>query len=308
MQDPRRFRVFQFEATPLLTSLPDVRGLEGREIDLNLLNQVIHLRVREILELVKLRLEATGRLQAAKAGVFLTGGGSLLKGMPELVGNVFMMKVNEQPEDISSGSKTTLRLPQYATLIGLVRYAQVRERRLNPKRGPCPLGNELVAGSGSPESLPYVRRHNRREALMEFHRKAGKSPPSLQTAPEFSSLELGAAGANILRRIVMDGGDPALLVCMDTDLGTLNSCAAANRVQLGGNLTKGLTAGGDPDLGREAAQESEQQIRQTFRGVNLVFVHRIGRRNRFRGIASDRPLRPRGELFRLGLRHPAVSF
>jgi len=134
---------FNSKATPQLTPLPDVRGLEGREIDLNLLNQVIHLRVREILELVKQRLEATGRLQAAHAGVFLTGGGSLLKGMAELVGNVFMMKVNEQPEDVSSGSKTTLRLPQYATLIGLVRYAQVRERRLNPKKGAMSLGERI---------------------------------------------------------------------------------------------------------------------------------------------------------------------
>lgn len=134
---------FNSKAAPQLTALPDIRGLENREIDLNLLNQVIHLRVREILELVKQRLEATGRLSQAKAGLFLTGGGSLLKGMPELAGSVFGMKVNEQPEDASSGSRTTLRMPQYATLVGLVRYAQVRERRTSPKKGPMSLGERI---------------------------------------------------------------------------------------------------------------------------------------------------------------------
>jgi len=107
---------------------------------------------------------------------------------------------------------------------------------------------------------------------MEFHRKAGEISALTSKSPRILVVGVGAAGANILRRIVMDGGDPALLVCMDTDLGTLNSCAASKRIQLGGNLTKGLTAGGDPDLGREAAQESEPQIREAFRGVNLVFL------------------------------------
>ena len=134
---------FNSKAASRPTVFTDIRGLEGREVDLNLLNQVIHLRVRETLELVKQRLEATGRLPQARAGVFLTGGGSILKGVSELVGNVFGMKVNEQPEDTSSGNRTTLRLPQYATLIGLVRYAQIRERRLNPKKGPISLGERI---------------------------------------------------------------------------------------------------------------------------------------------------------------------
>jgi cell division protein FtsZ len=107
---------------------------------------------------------------------------------------------------------------------------------------------------------------------MEFHRKAGEISALASKSPKVLVAGLGAAGANILRRIVMDGGNPDGLVCIDTDLGTLNACAAPKRVQIGRNLTRGLTAGGDPDVGREAAQESEQEIRQTFRGVDLVFL------------------------------------
>jgi cell division protein FtsZ len=107
---------------------------------------------------------------------------------------------------------------------------------------------------------------------MEFHRKAGEISALTTKHPKILVAGLGAAGANILRRIVMDGGNPDSLICIDTDLGTLNSCAAPRRVQIGRNLTRGLTAGGDPDLGREAAQESEQEIRQAFRGVDLVFL------------------------------------
>ena len=107
---------------------------------------------------------------------------------------------------------------------------------------------------------------------MEFHRKAGDISSQSSKAPRLLVAGVGAAGANILRRIVMDGGDPGVLVCFDTDLGTLNSCAAGKRIQLGPNLTKGLTAGGDPDLGREAALESEREIREAFRGIDLVFL------------------------------------
>jgi cell division protein FtsA len=120
-----------------------VPGQDGREIDVNLMNHVIHLRVREILDLVKARLDATGLLEEARAGVFLTGGGSQLRGVAELAGKVFRCTVNDQSEAASPGNRATQQRPQYATLIGLVRHAQVREWREQARRGPLPWGKRL---------------------------------------------------------------------------------------------------------------------------------------------------------------------
>lgn len=139
---------FDSKLPPRLSPLRDVRGMENREIDFNKLNEVIYWRVWEILELVKQKLEATGRLTQAKGGLVLTGGGSLLTGVADLASKVFGMKVADQTEPARGGSRPPTHMPQFATLIGLVRYAQVRELRATPKKGPMSLGERIVGWLG----------------------------------------------------------------------------------------------------------------------------------------------------------------
>lgn len=95
-----------------------------------------------------------------------------------------------------------------------------------------------------------------------------------QTIPS-SSLKvigLGGAGANMLDRAALDGMDGAELLALNTDMRTLAQSVAADKIQLGPNLTKGLGAGGDPDLGKQAVLEVEQQVRDALKGRKIVFL------------------------------------
>lgn len=85
-------------------------------------------------------------------------------------------------------------------------------------------------------------------------------------------IGLGGAGANMLERIALDGMEGAELLALNTDIRTLASCVARDKIQLGVNLTKGLGAGGDPELGHQAMLESEDQIRDAIKGRRIVFL------------------------------------
>ncbi len=83
---------------------------------------------------------------------------------------------------------------------------------------------------------------------------------------------IGGAGSNVLDRITLDRTVEADLVSFHTDVRVLNHGMATNKVQLGGDLMKGVGAGGDPDLGREAALYSKEQIRQALDGHEIIFL------------------------------------
>ncbi|MES2660361.1 MAG: cell division protein FtsZ [Verrucomicrobiota bacterium] len=85
-------------------------------------------------------------------------------------------------------------------------------------------------------------------------------------------IGLGGAGANMLERIALDGMEGAELLALNTDVRTLASCVAREKIQLGVNLTKGLGSGGDPELGHQAMLESEDQIRASIKGRRIVFL------------------------------------
>ncbi len=85
-------------------------------------------------------------------------------------------------------------------------------------------------------------------------------------------IGLGGAGANMLERIALDGMEGAELIALNTDIRTLGSCLAKEKIQLGVNLTKGLGAGGDPELGHQAVLEAEDNIRAAVKGRRIVFL------------------------------------
>ena len=99
-----------------------------------------------------------------------------------------------------------------------------------------------------------------------------RDPQQMIPTSAVKIIGLGGAGANMLERIALDGLDGAELLALNTDLRTLNSCIAREKIQLGVNLTKGLGAGGDPDLGNQAVLEAEDQIRASIKGRRIVFL------------------------------------
>jgi len=83
---------------------------------------------------------------------------------------------------------------------------------------------------------------------------------------------VGGAGCNVLDRIVLDGLDKADLIAINTDVQALASSVAAHKVQLGRTVTRGLGAGGDPEVGYNAAYESADELRQALTEARMIFV------------------------------------
>jgi cell division protein FtsA len=109
-----------------MAKLTDDRGFAEVEVSRATLNEVIRQRLEETLRLVHQRLPA-GSVEAIGAGVFLTGGTSLMRGFSELAFDVFGRDIYRPEPPELSGVQTSFKDPHYATAIGLIRYAQFLE-------------------------------------------------------------------------------------------------------------------------------------------------------------------------------------
>jgi cell division protein FtsZ len=85
-------------------------------------------------------------------------------------------------------------------------------------------------------------------------------------------IGVGGAGINALDRVVLDGMEKSDLIAINTDVQSLASSVAATKIQLGRTVTRGLGAGGDPELGYQAAFESADEIRQALSDSRMIFV------------------------------------
>jgi len=85
-------------------------------------------------------------------------------------------------------------------------------------------------------------------------------------------VSVGGAGLNALDRIVLDGLEGAEVLAVNTDVQSLASSVAPHKVQLGRTVTRGLGAGGDPEVGYQAAFESTEEIGQALTGARMIFI------------------------------------
>ncbi len=85
-------------------------------------------------------------------------------------------------------------------------------------------------------------------------------------------IGVGGAGSNALDRLVLEGSVNVDLVACNTDVQALAGSVATQKIQMGRYVTRGLGAGGDPELGFSAAEESMEEIRLALTGVPLVIV------------------------------------
>ena len=85
-------------------------------------------------------------------------------------------------------------------------------------------------------------------------------------------IGVGGAGSNALDRLVMEGSVNVDLVACNTDVQALAGSVATQKIQLGRHVTRGLGAGGDPELGYSAAEEAVEEVRLVVDGVPLVIV------------------------------------
>ena len=83
---------------------------------------------------------------------------------------------------------------------------------------------------------------------------------------------IGGAGLNAVNNMIKGGLSGVEFFAANTDAQALISCEATNKIQLGDEITKGLGAGADPDVGYAAARESLETIRKALTGADMVFI------------------------------------
>lgn len=85
-------------------------------------------------------------------------------------------------------------------------------------------------------------------------------------------IGVGGGGNNAVNRMIESGVKGVEFIVANTDLQVLNASKAACKLQIGANMTGGLGAGANPEVGRSAAMESKEEIKEALKGADMVFV------------------------------------
>jgi cell division protein FtsZ len=85
-------------------------------------------------------------------------------------------------------------------------------------------------------------------------------------------IGVGGGGGNAVQHMIERGVQGVEFVCANTDAQALKTSGAKLTLQLGGNVTKGLGAGANPEVGRQAALEDRERIVETLHGADMVFI------------------------------------
>ena len=89
---------------------------------------------------------------------------------------------------------------------------------------------------------------------------------------QFLVFGVGGAGGNAVEHMVQQGVNGVTFVCANTDIQALNRLSVPNKIQLGFELTRGLGAGANPEVGRKSAEMDEEAIRNVLAGHDMVFI------------------------------------
>lgn len=124
--------------------LEDDKGFAAREVDRDLLNEVIYCRVSEVMKKIRAQISATVDPRQVATGIYLTGGTSLLRGIDDVAHEVFDIPVCRPSTPPVSGLTSNFENPQFACPIGLVRYAQILDRDKPVSSGLKKLGRRVA--------------------------------------------------------------------------------------------------------------------------------------------------------------------
>ena len=94
----------------------------------------------------------------------------------------------------------------------------------------------------------------------------------LELKANIKVIGCGGAGSNAVNRMISAGLNGVEFWACNTDAQALDLSAAKNRLQIGSKLTRGLGAGGNPNVGTKAAEESREEIAAALAGADMVFI------------------------------------
>ncbi len=97
--------------------------------------------------------------------------------------------------------------------------------------------------------------------------------PDIARFAKIKVIGIGGGGCNAINSMVVGNEITGVdFIGVNTDAQALLTCQAATKVQIGENLTRGLGAGGDPEIGKQAAEESREKLKEYLRDADMVFL------------------------------------
>ena len=97
--------------------------------------------------------------------------------------------------------------------------------------------------------------------------------PRAGQAARIKVVGVGGGGGNALSSMIAEGGIAGVeFIAVNTDAQALLNNKAAIKIQIGENLTRGLGSGGDPEVGRQAGEESRERLKEDLTGADMVFI------------------------------------
>ena len=126
-----------------------------------------------------------------------------------------------------------------------------------------PMARETAREGRSDDRVPRATRARKLSIELDG---GDASPATIQV------IGVGGGGSNAVNRMISAGVKGVEYFACNTDLQALRKCAAPIKLQIGSRLTKGLGAGADPDVGRNAALEDQEKLAHAVAGADMVFL------------------------------------
>lgn len=105
-----------------------------------------------------------------------------------------------------------------------------------------------------------------------LHKPTKALKKDVQKFVNIKVVGVGGGGNNAIREMVKQGMNNLDLVAINTDLQALSLSESENRIQIGKSLTNGLGTGGNPELGKKAAEEDKEKISKALEKADIVFI------------------------------------
>lgn len=99
-----------------------------------------------------------------------------------------------------------------------------------------------------------------------------KINPDIQSFARIKVIGVGGSGKNALNHMIEAKVDGVEFICLNTDTQDLHHSKANKKIHIGRNLTKGQGTGMNPEIGREAAEETKAEIQEAIKGADMVFI------------------------------------
>ncbi|MDI9355375.1 MAG: cell division protein FtsZ [Cyanobium sp. MAG06] len=96
--------------------------------------------------------------------------------------------------------------------------------------------------------------------------------PTLETSANIKVIGIGGSGRNAINHMVNNKVLGVDFIAINTDTQDLVNCLAEKKIHIGKNLTKGLGAGMDPEIGKRAAEDTREEITEAIKGADMVFI------------------------------------